>query len=108
MKRDPDLMREILLEIENPHRGMKLEREWDTTVLSEHRRLCVEGGYIEPTIAGPSRLTSKGHDVVEAIRDIGTWNTAKGLIADKFGPADFLFIPGVCYKLSRENIEAGL
>ena len=89
MKRDMNVIRKILVEIESwPNRlsaGLKpLHLEGiDDAVTAEHLHQLVEAGYVQaiqitPTDApyemfAPRRLTSAGHDYLDLIRHEGPW-----------------------------------
>jgi hypothetical protein len=93
MKRDLDLIREILLHIES---GQEYDgtREFCSTTPEEmgltgytpeeffyHCTLLIEDGYIDgaATIVNivVRRLTSRGHDFLDDIRDPGVWKKVK-------------------------------
>lgn len=105
MRRDPDLMREILLEIETPKRGMEIAQKWNPPELAYHHRLCIEGKLISPSISGPCELTLKGHEWCDAIRDETIWNAAKSLMEEKIGNVVLEMMPGICIKLSNQVLE---
>lgn len=105
MKRDPDLMREILLDTENPQAGMQLYKKWKPEVLSYHFRLSIQGGLITSSITGTYDLTTKGHEWCDAIRDETIWNAAKSLMEEKIGNVVLEMMPGICIKLSNQVLE---
>ncbi len=95
MKRDMDLVRELLLKIEahdNPSFGDLLDEEADEEKLAEHIRLLEAAGFVTG-IAGHSlnrsywmdlRLTWEGHDFLDSVRDPQIWEkTKKGAEAAK-------------------------
>lgn len=95
MKRDIDLIRTILLEVESQPIGQSnidLDlKEYDELTIGEHVRLLKEAGYIDATIiptlspsgeeivAGYSisRLLNGGHDFLDAARNETVWNKTK-------------------------------
>jgi hypothetical protein len=97
MKRDMDLIRVILLEIE------KLPEDWGShnieieTVTPEeityHVRLLAQAGLIEAedfsTFSGPSwqpkRLTWNGHEFLDAARSDTVWQKAKEIVISGTG-----------------------
>jgi hypothetical protein len=92
MKRDFDLIRRILLDVENmPPEGI-LQRfdvpEYDHTTIGEHVRLLIRAGLIRGEMADTfggvhfvvSGLTWKGHDFLDAARDATIWKRAKDTI----------------------------
>lgn len=60
-------------------------------VVAEHVRLLVESNFVEATPSDlgplPVRLTMKGHDFLESIRNETVWNTVKSQVRDKGGSA---------------------
>ncbi|MBN8246081.1 MAG: DUF2513 domain-containing protein [Verrucomicrobia bacterium] len=93
MLRDKDLIRWILQQaraappILRGPRGVRVPPAPGVSLpeMHEHVRLLEEGGYIEAIIASNGkfflirRLTSAGHDFVEAADDDQVWNAAKGI-----------------------------
>ena len=97
MKRDMDLIREILLAVENgPERGIenfKIGSFFRDQIIHNIRLLkkaeYIEGAIYESDNAGVLgyrifRLTWAGHDFLEACRDEGRWTKAKEI----FGKLD--------------------
>jgi DNA-binding PadR family transcriptional regulator len=89
MKRDLDLMKAILLELEeSPSTNGWLELEIEGRMseeVSEHVHLLAEAGLIEAYDASssdgqdwkPVRLTNSGHDFLEYSRNDNAWNSSK-------------------------------
>jgi hypothetical protein len=89
MKRDMDLARLILFEIEKqPYTGKWVEiniDKYDPEEITYHILLLVEAGLIEADnlsdLSGvdwkPKRLTWEGHEFLDAARDDTRWNQAK-------------------------------
>lgn len=91
MKRDWDLVRLVLLDFEEGHRGYELclAEGYDMPAISAHVRMLEDGGFIEGVAwsaggfgfpANPI-LTWTGHDFLAAIRDEGVWKKTKSRIA---------------------------
>ena len=106
MKRDLDLFRDQLLQIEELDRGdgedLKLDHKGvKDLVFREHLRLLKEAGLIEAfevpdteddsTHYLPTRLTFQGHEYLDAIRDPDIWKTTKS-IARTAGGAGLTFV----------------
>ena len=85
MKRDPDLIRQLLLEAERQEEpfetdGLAFEGS-DPAHIAYHAALLADAGFIEgadaSTMGRPNfivrRMTSEGHDFLETIRDSATW-----------------------------------
>jgi len=80
MKRDLELIRSILLHLEGGSSNRHLPGA-GTDVTVEHIRLLCEAGLLEAsdnstrgrTILVPERLTSAGHDFLDAVRNDDLW-----------------------------------
>lgn len=100
MKRDLDLARQLLLDIE--HRGtdcsvsvLRSAKEFDRTEISEeriryHLRLLIDAGLlkeIDRTSSGIPcvRLTNEGHELLELSRPEGAWREAKYVCQQRIG-----------------------
>ena len=99
MKRDMDLLRTILLQIEENDQGfggdVEIELQGvEEQVIAEHLRLLLEAGLIDGEgipddtydfdRVAPTRLTWKGHDFVDSVRDQEIWRkTKEGAISAK-------------------------
>ena len=97
MKRNLDLIKHILLVREESNNEV-LENEdfvtdnFDYEAVSYHIALLIDEDYIKtqpiPTLSSAScqylvfRLTSKGHDFLDSIRDENIFNKAKSKLAD--------------------------
>lgn len=95
MKRDMDLVRSILLSVEEHHQRGKLARQptslegHDKYALEYHRDLLVDEGYLAADVHGSgvhgasaarlivvTGLTWKGHDLLDLLREEKTWTAA--------------------------------
>lgn len=96
MKRDLDLIRNIMIYLEkNLQPGKDINTtdlpfynqndDEDYQVMSEHIKLIIENGYIE-VIKNPirgftffyiTRITTQGHDFLDALRNEKVWNQVK-------------------------------
>ena len=98
MKRNMDLIRRILFEMEKqpfPMRnkiGLPIEG-YSPDEITYHIVLLIEADLILGyDVAGkryPKRLTWAGHEFLEASRDEGRWKKAKTIMADKAGGFSF-------------------
>ncbi|MBP2573505.1 MULTISPECIES: DUF2513 domain-containing protein [Agrobacterium tumefaciens complex] len=92
MKRDMDLVRDLLLQIEKFDQGYGGDIEIETgdhepQVVAEHLRLLLEARLIEGDAVPddeyafdhilPTRLTWSGHDFLETVRDPEIWKKTK-------------------------------
>ena len=92
MKRDMDLVRKILLEIEkHPYTGGWIDvhlEEYTSEEVVYHLKLLAEAALIEAHDVSshsgmdlrPVRLTWEGHEFLDAARDDTRWNKAKETI----------------------------
>ena len=93
MKRDMDLIREILIQIADHEAGRP--KSWQVHIesrdpfeVAEHLDLCVKRGLVEGVKVSSHasrgyldpKLTWDGHDFVEAARDDTRWMRAKQLV----------------------------
>jgi hypothetical protein len=97
VKRDWDLIREILFELERaePTLGwVELDFEGHTPLaIAEHIRLVGEAGLVEVQPASSmgsyewhaKRLTWEGHEFLNDARSDTVWKRAKELVAEKVG-----------------------
>ncbi len=94
MKRDMDLIRAILLKIEDeakdpntPNLDPLAVPGYKWPEISEHIKLLVESDYLDaiPIDYGlcPTRLTMKGHDFLDSIRNETVWNDVKADVKAK-------------------------
>lgn len=111
MRRDLDLCRALLLELEaDPNLiGLKNYQVGSFTdeEISYHVKLLYEAGLIEARDVSamnsfkwhPLRLTWQGHEFLDAARDDTRWNMAKDIVKDKTGALSFEVIKDVLLKL---------
>jgi hypothetical protein len=99
MKRDWDLIRQVLLEVEEldthtrdkKQYGIRYGERSDTDALAEHALLLYENGYLEAidagTMSGPGivapKLTWQGHELLDTMRSGPVWNRVKTIASDK-------------------------
>jgi hypothetical protein len=117
VKRDMDLIRAILLEVEkaqydSPARCIDLDIEGRSReVVSFHVMLLDEAGLI---IAGsfknthkPVRLTWDGYEFLDAARDEKLWDRAKGLVGQA-GAMAFEVLQQVLVKLALQYVQQAM
>ncbi len=111
MKRDMDLVREILRTVEKmePSRGhteTPFEIDgYSPDLISYHLKLMIQANLVEATAIREARgglevshwwikgLTWDGHDFLDSARDESRWNVAKGILTEKVGTIDRLRYP---------------
>ncbi len=116
MKRDMDLARQILLELEKaPYDGRLLIvdiADYEEEAINYHVLLLAEAGLIEAkdlsSLDGaewvPTRLTWQGHEFLDAARDQSRWNQAKRTISERGGSLTFDILGGVLTQLMRQAV----
>jgi len=118
MKRDMDLARKILLDIEKSEepakwRFIRFEGHSNDEV-AFHMRLLAQAGLIEAkNFSSQSRidwragqLTWDGHEFLDAARDESRWNRAKEAATRKTGTLSFEVLKQVLVKLMLEAMNS--
>lgn len=84
VKRDDDLVRRLLLDIEASSEpihlfALHMNMTADERTTYYHLKLLADAGFLEETGArgGTFRITNAGHDFLAAIRDEGSWGKVK-------------------------------
>jgi hypothetical protein len=88
MQRDTDFLRALLFKYEADDDWLLMmpgsnapssDEEWREAY---HVKLMIDEGLLEEVGRGTMRLTSKGHDFLDAIRSDTVWNRTKGVAAE--------------------------
>lgn len=113
MKRDMDVVREILLEVESRDDGRAAVFDFDENALvkREHLRMLIEAGLLQEV--GQTRsaarykvqLSWKGHDYLDAIRDEGIWSKTKAAVAETGGSATLEIVKSLALGYLKSKIE---
>lgn len=104
MKRDMDLIRAVLLAVEEAERypvfadSLVEGLAWEAPTVKEHVRLLCDGGYLTPsvrkdahtggTVQDPALVLGMswaGHDFIETVRDPAVWRKTKDVSAKAGG-----------------------
>jgi hypothetical protein len=118
MKRDWDIIREILINTENLEANESLtlssfgaDKAYN---ISYHVELLDEAGIIYASLSqsagrGPThfhvhRLTWEGHEFLDSIKSKSTWEKTKSLIRDKGGAMSFDVIKGVAVHIGKSAL----
>jgi hypothetical protein len=115
MKRDMDLVRAILIEIEKfgTVQQYTLDIEgYEEQNVAYHVMLLKEASFIlaavaetsDRIIAYPIRLTWQGHEFLDNARDETRWNEAKKIAGQKGGSMAFDVIKGVLVQLALQTV----
>ncbi len=116
MKRNMDLIRSILIaleEIESENKMQQLSVDGvDEEIFSYHIKLLSQAGLSEAHDASgvnhfkwfPVSLTWDGHEFIEAARDDTTWEKVKSQLFEKTGGLSFEVLKGILIKLAVQSI----
>ena len=117
MKRDLDLVRQVLLQIEALPAGPPAQyrtSEIDDPVLLAHFELVIAAGLVNGKIARSqgargdvisiSGLTWEGHEWLEMVRSQALWNEIKSSLLDNGGALTFELTKAVASKLLRARL----
>jgi hypothetical protein len=85
MKRDADLIRDILLSVEADQDEVKSDITADQDIINHHLHLMIDGGLLNGKEINEGRwriygLTWEGYELLELIRD--RWETIKRILVD--------------------------
>jgi len=117
MKRDMDLVREIMLKIEALPAGPPvLSRigEVEDVVLLNHLEMLIEAGLVRGKISrsqgsrgdviGISTLTWEGHEWLDAVRDPRVWEEAKTTLLESGDSLSFELTRAVATRIQRMRV----
>jgi hypothetical protein len=117
MKRDMDLVREIMLRIEGlPVGPPMLYRigEVEDLVLLAHLEMLLESGLVRGKITrspgargdviGISGLTWNGHEWLETVRDPRVWDETKSALLETGGALSFELAKAVATRIHRRRV----
>ena len=103
MKRNDDFLRELLFEIEERENGFAYQRTMgEDSKKLDHLELLCDKGLICQRSPNVYRLTSQGHDYIEAIRDPGIWKKTKDAAAKNGGQVTLEIIKTIAIELSQK------
>ena len=113
MKRDLDLIRELLFLIESQEddrKELKLPPEMDRNVAVYHLDLLEQAGYTKNKIQYAdnepmwihSTITWDGHEFLDAVRNESVWNKVKDTAKEKGGGIPFEVLKALAIKLSEK------
>lgn len=119
MKRDMDLIREILLQVEAKPSAQNIDLielpGRDQEEISYHVKLLGDAGYLETydlrTMGpdgfryAPSALTNAGHDLLDSMRSKSVWEKAKAKLAEIGGSAPIEIVQSVLINIIRNKLS---
>lgn len=116
MKRDPELIRKILLHIE-AHDNLQFDfAGYDDQTIGYHVRLISQAGLAHanaPTAmsgeiilqdSGHTALTWEGHEFLDAARDEARWKKAKSIVKEQAGAVSIGVLTQLLAQLMRQAI----
>jgi Hypothetical protein (DUF2513) len=113
MKRDPDLCRQILLEVERDSPKLDIEGHTEAEILY-HCELLVEAGLLQgQVVRGGSgeivgamiqKLTWEGHDFLDAARSDTNWKKAKDQIVKTGGSWTFEIVKSLLVEIAKRSL----
>jgi Hypothetical protein (DUF2513) len=121
MKRDLDLVRTILLAVEEAPAGTTIPNTRieipgsDPIIVSEHIQLLEAAGLLEATISGEigpkgprtcyiRGLTWQGHDYLDAVRNVEIWAKTKTALLKVGGTAGFEIIKQLASAIIKQQL----
>lgn len=109
MRRDNDLIRKLMMDMEadpDPLFVFVLEDDAEDERIYFHLRLLADEAMLEETGRGGGtfRMTNKGHDFVQAIRDDTIWSRTKSAIEPVAG-ASLSMLKDVALGYLRQELE---
>lgn len=116
MKRDMDLVRKILLAIEEQSYDYSQPNPavdgYTTEQIEYHLLIMIDAklivGFEFPVGGGPKvfseRMTWQGHDFLEASRDEGRWSKAKGIMT-KIGGVTFEIMKQILTQVMSDQVK---
>ena len=117
MKRDMELIRRILLNIEeygDLNEQAIYSYNYDLETIATHIEMLQQAGYLDakvhfamghvPMEINYTRLTWSGHDFLDSCRNDNVWSKTKKVISDSVGTTTLDVIKQVCTKISHDLI----
>ncbi len=112
MKRDNDYIRNLLFEIEDDSGyatfvPLSIGMSDDVKKRYYHVQLLCDVGFLvklHDTKTSGHRLTSQGHDFIEAVRDKGIWEKTKETVAETGGNATIETLKTLAQGLLKKKI----
>jgi hypothetical protein len=119
MRRDLDLIRRILLHLEEGGEGASpsgwsdfVDAGYEIPQIHYHVRLLHDAGLIEadeivPGQWWPERMTWAGHEFLDSARNDELWSEVKKRVERGPGTAPFLLFHELLIRMGRERLESG-
>jgi hypothetical protein len=117
MKRDMDLVRDIMLKVESLPAGPPVlyrMGEVEDLVLLNHLEMLIEAGLVRGKISrsqgsrgdviGISTLTWEGHEWIDVVRDSQVWDETKTTLLESGGALSFELTKAVATRILRLRV----
>lgn len=117
MKRDMDLVRTILIKLEERSDPGRLRLDslgaYSPAQICHHVEIMAQAGLIkvlnlktrgDPYGLSPEELTWAGHDFLDAIRNESVWNQTKEKISSTVGTVSFEIMKTVAQQVTRQML----
>ncbi len=110
MKRDDEYLRQILLEVEDQEDFLLLVRKVMAASANDRRKqyhveLLCDAGLMSQVSESGYRMTSAGHDYLDAIRSEGIWNKTKEAVAETGGSVPLEIMKQLAKGFLKKKIE---
>lgn len=107
MKRDPELLRSLLFEMESSHAHISVIPMGGSAEKYYHSLLLCDEGLVEQTGQASFRLTSSGHDFLDAIRDDSRWQKVMDYIKQNGGDWTLGILKDLASRFLRDTVLGG-
>ncbi|MCY4443123.1 MAG: DUF2513 domain-containing protein [Deltaproteobacteria bacterium] len=104
VKRDPELLRSLLFEMEHSHTHITVVTMDRSADEYHHFQLLCDEGLVEQTGQATFRLTSSGHDFLDTIRDDSRWQKVMGHIKQNGGDWTLGILKELASQLLRDTL----
>ncbi|MCU9839856.1 DUF2513 domain-containing protein [Ruegeria sp. WL0004] len=113
MKRDLDLIREILLEVEAKSDGRSMVYEYNNLSVEKRHHIDLllganllnEVGAVRSSAKKKVHLSWEGHDYLGAIRDKGVWEQTKKAVSETGGSATLEIFKSLAVGFAKKKIS---
>jgi len=110
VKRDDDYLRQLLIEFEQQPDwrilvASQLKQTEDETKREYHVHLLCDACLLVQVARSMYRMTSQGHDYLDAVRDVGIWQKTKKVVVDTGGNATLEIVKALALGFLKQKIE---
>lgn len=122
MKRDMDLVRDILLMVESADKALGLndmhKLKYEPNIIDYHVELLIQHNFLDAEakhdwngdviFLNIEGVTWEGQDFLESMRNPTLWEKAKSTLVKSGAPASFEVIKYACIEVAKIGIKAAL